>query len=364
MYKFIQARLNKIFNFVKAHKIALVVGLVILVIAFIFLLPKIKASLAGPQAQYETTKTKKQDLTQTVSASGEIEAEKQVSLKFQTSGLLTWVGVKEGDPVKRGQAVASLDKRELEKDLKKKLLAYMNERWDFEQAQDDYTIQGRKIEIVPNLTDAEKRILEQAQFDLDTTVLDVEIKDLAKKLATITTPIDGIVTNIDSPVAGVNITPATATFTIANPSGMKFAANVDESDIGQVRLGQKVTIALDAYLEEEFEGTIGKIAFAAITASGGGTAFPVDILLPENIDQRFKVGMNGDVEIIIAQEEDVLAIPAEALMEKKGQNYVRVIEGKKIKEVEVETGIETDTKTQIIQGLTEGDLIITGEKKK
>lgn len=354
----------KLLEKIKEHYKPIIVGGVILLVFPLFVLPRVKAYLEGPTAKYETTKVKRGDITKTVSASGEIMAEKQVTLRFQTSAQLVWVGVKEEDKVKKWQAIASLDVREVEKNIKKKLLAYMNERWDFEQSMEDYGVEGVPIEKVGVLTEAERRILEKAQFNLDSAVLDVEIQDLAKTLATIYSPIDGIVTDIETPIAGVNITPATAEFIIADPSEMKFVANVDESDIGQVKIGQDVEIILDAYLDEVFDSTVKKISFSAVTTSGGGTAFPVEMTLPENLEQKFKVGMNGDVEIIISSAEEILTVPTEAVIEKNGKKFVKIIEGRDIIEVEVETGIESETRTQILKGLAEGQTIITGEKKK
>lgn len=355
--------IQKIIALIKKHKVPLSIGIAIFIIALAILPQRIQKIIAGPQAQYETTKVKKEDIIQAVSASGEVESQEQVTLQFQTSGKLVWVGVKEGDQVNKWQAIASLDKRELEQDLKKDLNDYMNERWDFEQTYEDYDKSGLSEEQWL-VTDAIKRILQKAQFDLNNAVIDVEIADLAIKLATIVTPIDGIVTNIDSPVAGVNITPATARFTIANPGNMKFVANVDESDIGKVVIGQKGLVSLDAYPDEIFEGEVTKIAFAAITTRGGGTAFPVDITLPENIDQCFKVGMNGDAELIIAEKSEVLIVPPEAISTKKGETYLQVIEGRSVKEIKVEKGLESDTQVEIISGVSEGQLIITGEKER
>ena len=259
--------------------------------------------------------------------------------------------------MKKWQAIASLDKGELEKNLLKTLRDYNKKRWDFEEI----NRVTYKDQIV---TDTLKRILEKNQFDLDKAVADVEIKDLAIKLATISSPIEGIVTHIDTPVAGINITPATAVFSIANPDKMKFVANVDEADIGKVKVGQKITLTLDTYPEQEIEGEVGQVAFASVATKGGGTAYPIDIYLPENKDLQFKVGMNGDLEIIISGVEDVLTIPSEAITEKDDKKFVRVIEGRQIKEVEVQTGLTTETKTQITKGLTEGETIIVRAKTK
>lgn len=355
-------RLIKIFDFLKAHKIAAVFGAIILLMAIFFVPKRVISYLKGPAEQYETAKVKKQDLVQTVSASGEIESENQVTLKFQTSGKLAWVGVKEGDRVEAWQAIASLDKRELKKNIETELNDYMKERWDFEQDRESYGVTADDLEKY-TLTNEVRRILEKAQFDLNNAVIDVEIADLTEKLATLITPISGIVTEIESPIAGVNITPATANFTVADPSIMKFVANIDEGDIGEVRMGQKAIITLDAYPDEELEGAVTYISFASITTRGGGTAFPVEISLPENENLRFKLGMNGDAEIITASESDVLTIPVEAIIEKGSKKFVQTIEGKKLKEIEVETGIESETKIQIISGLEEDQIVIAGEKK-
>lgn len=338
-------------------KIILIAGLVILVLLIA------RSLLFGKKILAETTKVKRGGLTLSVSASGKTESENQVDLKFQTSGKLVWVGVKEGDKVKKWQAIASLDKRELEKDLKKELNDYMNERWDFEQTYEDYDKSGLPEEKWL-VTDAIKRILQKAQFDLDSAVIDVEIADLAIKLATIVSPIEGIVTHIDTPVAGVNITPATAVFTIADPNSVIFSANVDEADISKISLGQEVKIALDAYPDQDFEGEVTKISFAAITTKGGGTAFLIEISLPENPELKFKVGMNGDVEIIIQEKENVLMIPTSAVWRREDKNFVwKVIKGKAVKQ-EIRIGLEADDLVEVTEELAEGEEVVSENVSK
>ena len=347
------AKIKKTFSFIKRHKIfsAFILALIILLAITVPL--RIKASVAKKQPQ--TIKVKKEDIRLSVSATGTVQSENQVDLKFQTSGLLNWVGVKEGDKVQKWQAIASLDKKELEKNMIKTLKDYSKERADFDQD----TKVTYKDQII---TDTIKRILEKNQFDLDKAVLDVELKDIVLKLATIVSPIAGIVTHVDVPVAGVNITPAGATFTIADPEKMKFMANIDEVDISLLKVGQKVLITLDAYPDEQFEGEVSKVSFASTTTKGGGTAFQIEIKMPENKDLRFKVGMNGDIEIIVEEKKDVLTIPNQALYQKDGQNFVKILENGKAKEVEVKKGLETDIETEIQEGLNEGQKVITSEK--
>lgn len=310
------------------------------------------------QPVVKTRAAVKKDLFQTVSASGEVKAEKQATLKFQTSGKLVWVGVKEGDWVEKWQAIAKLDTYELERDLVNALRDYSKERADFEE---EYRVTYREQTPYTALTDTVKRILEKNQWDLDKAVADVEISQQALKLATLVTPINGLVTQIDFPLAGVNITPATATFVVADPAVMFFEAEIDEVDIGKVQLGQKAFLALDAYPDEEIETEVTKIAFVAVTTSGGGTAFPVTVTLKENPEQKFKVGLNGDLEIIVDAKKDTLAVPSEAIFFEGQETYVKVWENSQIQKVTVQTGLETDTETEILEGLKEGQLVVISE---
>lgn len=332
-------------------------------LVLIFTVPqKIKAVVDGPAALYETTQPEKKDLTQIVDASGVVAAHEEAVIQFQSSGKLQWVGVQKGQAVKKWQAIASLDRESLQQNLKKELLDYESERWDFEQDHDDYNSNGLPIEKTVT-DDAVKRILEKAQFDLDDAVIDYELAKLSYDLAVIYTPIEGIITEIDSPLPGVNITPATARFTVTNPNSMYFDVKIDEADIGLIKEGQTVEIVLDAYPDETYEGTIEKIHFASVTTRGGGTAFPVEISLPENTDLRFRSGMNGDAEIVTAKTEAALSLPYRAV---KGSSkpYVEVIENRKVIQKDVQTGLETETYIEILSGLSEKDVVIVSEKKK
>lgn len=305
---------------------------------------------------YTTAKAEYKDLSQIISASGKIKSDEEVSLKFQTSGMLAWVGVKAGDKVNKWQAIASLDKKELEKKLKQELLDYMNERWDREQTDANYLDKSYDAATLETI----RRTKDKAQFDLDRVVLDVEISDIALKYATLITPIEGVVTKIDSPYAGVNITPSTAEFVVSNPNKLIFSANVDEGDIGKVKTGQNATLTFDAYPDTPFEVMIDRIEFTPTLTSGGGTAYAVKFTLPEdNTDEKYKLGMNGDVEIITDQRDHLLVIPNEALRKKGDTNYVWLIENNKPVIKDVEIGYSNDNFTEITKGLENNAKVIT-----
>lgn len=306
-------------------------------------------------ASITTAKVKRADFVKTITSSGKTKADKSVDLKFQTSGKLTWVGVKEGDTVKAYQAIAKLDTREVQKNLEKALRDYSNERNDFEESR-QVTYGFKKT---TDVNDTIKRILEKNQWDLEKAVMDVELKHLAVEYATLVTPIAGIVTHMDTPVAGVNITPATAVFTVIDPTTIMFEANIDEIDTGSVSLGQSAKVTLDAFPDRILEGTVSAIAFSAQTSAGGATVFPVRILLP-NIPS-LRVGYNGDVAIEVERRPDALVVPVAGIREKDGTKYVYLKNGTSYKKVPVMTGPSSDDDITITDGLQpEDEIVIKG----
>ncbi len=222
---------------------------------------------------------------------GTVQAEDIAELRFQTSGRLAWVGVEKGDWVEKGQAIASLDREELKKRFQKEMNDYLKERWDFEQTHDNY--QNEKDRFL--ITDEIKRILEKAQFDLNNAVLDAEISSLAVKYATLTTPIDGIVIELDQPFSGVNITPAGAKFVAADPRSVYFRAEADEEEVVKIKPGMKGVILLDAYPNDQFESEVVSVDFAPLSGTRT-TSYGVKMLLPENKDLRFRMEMGGEVQ--------------------------------------------------------------------
>lgn len=313
---------------------------------------------------YEFATVKKGDLKQTVSASGKIVTGKEATLQFQTSGKLAWIGVKEGDKVNQWQAVAGLDTQELEKKLKKELNDYTNERWDFQGDRETYNITTDDLDKY-TLTNAVRRLLDKNQFDLNNVVLDVEIANFAVELATLVSPIQGIVTKVEAPVAGVNTTPSTSRITVSAPEEVYFEALVDENDIAQVVRAQKTEVSLDAYQDEKFTGIVREIAFTSVKTSGGGNAFPVKIYFDQpNTEEKFKIGMNGDAEITITEKNGVFYLSPEAVKGSDKQKYVQILEKNQIKKINVQTGLENESQIEIVSGITEGQKIIVSEKKK
>lgn len=302
----------------------------------------------GDRAKIETAKAERKNISEQISSSGKSKATQQINLNFQTAGRLAWVGVKEGDSVTQGQAIASLDTQELRRNLEKALRDYSKERNDFEEDKKD-TYRNNA------LNDTIKRVLEKNQWDLEKAVMDVELKDIAYKFATLVSPIPGTVIRVDTPIAGVNVT-ITATFTIADPASIVFSASVDESDVGKISLGNNAEVELDAYLNKVFTGKVTKIAFAAETSSAGATVFPVEITFSDATFLR--TGLNGDVKIIIREIPNVVVIPNEAIKEKDDKKYVIKKINQNYVKNDIKTGTESDNDVEILEGVAEQDEIV------
>jgi len=246
-------KLGKIFK-----KFWWVILIVILVGGFLWLQAVAKSKAAN--ASVKTEVVTRQDLVDSLSESGQIDSQEKVELNFQTSGLLAWVGVKEGDYVKKNQVLASLDKRELQNQMSQLLNSYMTNRWNFEQAQAN-NVNWQTNAMSDSARDTIRRTLDETQFSLNNAVLNVQAEDLAMKFANLWTPIEGIVTNIDAPTAGQNISPATATFEVINPKTIYFSATADQSDVTKFKVGQKGSIVLDSFVDKPIDGTITEIGF-------------------------------------------------------------------------------------------------------
>lgn len=290
---------------------------------------------------------KKEDLTEVLTLSGEIDAEEQVALRFQTSGRLVWVGVKEGDHVQKYQGIASLDQRTLKKNLEKSLRDYAKERLDHDQ-DIDVTYKDSP------LTSTVRRVLEKNQYDLEKAVLDVELDDIALEYSYLYSPIDGVVTRVETPYAGVNITPTTAEFEIVNPDTVFFSVTADQTEIVDMKTGMKGEIIFDSFPEEEVSGEIIWLGYAP-KDDETGTVYEVKVKFTTG--KPFRLGMTGDINFVTKQKKGIIAIPDIYLKKDKKGDYVLVTGKKDPVKRYVKIGDEIDSKTEITSGLAVGEKI-------
>jgi len=328
--------------------------IILLIVGVVFFLTRDRTSKAE-KAKEESYKVTYKTLKDELSLSGEIDAEERVVLRFQTSGRLAWVGVKEGDYVKKYQGIASLDQQELKKRFEKYMNTYMKNRWDFEQTKDDN--EGEVIGGVSQaLRDEAKRLMEKSQFDLNNAVLDLELQDISLRYAFLSTPIEGIVVRVDSPFSGVNITPSQAEFEIINPETIYFSVTADQTEVIKLKENIHGNIVLDSYPDKEINGVIKSISYTPKSGETG-TVYKVKIDIGKSSLNQYRYGMTGDISFNLREEKHVIAIPTTFVKTDGSKKYVFMSVNEKRIKTYIELGDEMDNYTIIKKGLAEGDII-------
>ncbi len=340
-------------KFISKNKNKIIIG-AIAILALFIVITRVQAQKNKDVPVLDTKKDiivtpKIKSIKSELTLAGSISASEIASLRFQNSGKLVWVGVKEGDRVKKWQAIASLDRKQLQKSLQTQFNNYRTNLSQFWDTQDKY-----KDVIV---SDTIQRILDRTQYSLDNSVISYEIADMAIKESTLVSPISGIVTDIEQPLTGTNITPASATFTIINPDSIYFRSEINQEDVSKIKVGQLATITIDSFPDSSFESEITYISFIPVSGQSS-TVYEVRFKLAlDNQDLSYRLGMDGEADLILKEENEALVIPLDALND-DGQSYVWLKSDGKLSKKYVTLGIENEDEVQILEGLTPNDSVV------
>ena len=140
--------------------------------------------------------------------------------------------------------------------------------------------------------------------------------------------------------------------TIIDPTSLKVKVAVDELDIAKIQVGQKAEIRFDAVNDKIYEGTVEAMPQTGTTTNGVTT---YDVVVSINDATDIKIGMSTNVNILVDNKANTIAIPAEALIQKDGKKYVM---GENNNLIEVKTGIENENYIEILDGVTDGEKLI------
>lgn len=172
--------------------------------------------------------------------------------------------------------------------------------------------------------------------------------------ATLIAPMDGTVTALNVAL-GEMIGPSQPVILLSSLAILEVNVYLDETDVGQVAVGQEATVEVDAFPEVELPGEVVDIAPVAEVQSGV-VLIPITIRLALT-DLPVRAGMTADVEIIIANQAEALLVPLRAIKSEDDHTYVERLTGDQTERVEVTLGMMTDTEVGITAGLSEGDVV-------
>ncbi|MGZ2372038.1 efflux RND transporter periplasmic adaptor subunit [Ancylomarina sp. YFZ004] len=265
---------------------------------------------------FKTEIVKKGSLSNTITATGTLEATNTVVVGTQVSGVIEKLYVDFNTVVKKGQLIAELDKSTLQSSLE-------TAQADLDKAQAEYDYQNANYLRMKTLF--EKDLLAQSDYELVVYNLKkskASVKSAKANLdraarnlsyATIYSPIDGIVLNRaveeGQTVAASMNTPEL--FTITNDlKEMQVEANIDEADIGMVKEKQRVEFTVDAFPDLNFEGEVSEIRLQPNESSNVITY--IVIITVSNPDLKLKPGMTASITTYVEEANDVLLITAKA----------------------------------------------------
>jgi len=275
---------------------------------------------------HHVTTVSRGDISQTISAAGDLEAADNKMHSFLQGGRIEEILVSDGETVEVGQELIQLDSSQQRLNLIRARNQYQNA-----------VISGKESAI------------EEQEINL-------EIAERELRERTLTASIAGSVTDLDH-IEGDLVSAGNPVLRIVDTSSYLASVNIDEGDSRLLELGQEVILEMDAFPGDSFFGSISRIKSTAVR-DNGMIVVPVEISIREN-RQGFRPGYSVDVEIVVSSALDTLFVPVTAIYQDEEQDFIMLVDEEYNAEpVPVETGLNDGVRVEIVSGLEEGDRVI------
>ena len=344
----------------------------------------------SPKAQskvdFVTEPAKKATVSNSITATGTIEPVTEVQVGTQVSGIIDKIYVDYNSIVKKGEIIAEMDKVTLLSDLQSAQATYDGAKAEYDYQKKLYE-RNRKLhgkQLISD-TDYEESVYNYRRAESAYQQSKAELAKAERNLsyATITSPIDGVVTSKDVE-EGQTVASGFETPTLFNIAAdltkMQVVADVDEADISGVRDSAKVTFTVDAYPDDVFTGTVRQIRLGSTNSSSTSTTATSEsvvtyevVITADNPELKLKPRLTANVTIYTDIQENVLTVPNKALRftpEKsligkltvtdcEGSHKVWTKDDKGFTAHPVKTGISDGSNTEILEGIAEGTEVVT-----
>ncbi|EOI0515529.1 efflux RND transporter periplasmic adaptor subunit [Campylobacter coli] len=343
---------------------------------------------------YLTQKVKKIDISQTIEAVGKVYAKDQVDVGAQVSGQIIKLYVDVGSHVKQGDLIAQIDKDKQQNDLDITKAQLESAKANLESKKVALEIASKQYQREQKLYAAKASSLENleiqknnyyslkasvAELNAQVIQLEITLKNAKKDLdyTTITAPIDGVVINVAVDEGQtVNANQNTPTIVrIANLDEMEIKMEIAEADVNKIKIGTELEFSLLNDPQKTYRASIASIDPAdtqisdSSTSSGSSSSsssssssnnaiYYYAKFYVANKDDFLRIGMSIQNEIVVASAKDVIAVPTYAIKNDAKGYYVEILQDQKAVKKYVKLGIKDSVNTQILEGLSEGELLV------
>ena len=331
------------------------------------------------------------DISEYFATNSWVQAERQVEVTSEGVGKCVSVFVEEGDSVEKGQVLAELDKEEALASLRQAKVNLAQQEAAHTRAKG-----GHEQGLVSD------QDLDAARFSFENAQANLKVQEVQLNNLTIKAPIDGVVTT-KSIQTGMLVSSGTPAFSVVDPSSYQLVIHPPEKELPRLRVGQVAKFTVDALGHEEFEARISRINPSVDLQSG---TIKVTLSLAEETQARLRESAFTRVRLVMETHEAALLVPKDAIVEENARTYVFTVveeevepeaevedekesaeaqstdseepadkddaepeeaeseeEGPRVqhvaKRVEVETGLEDSSFTEVVSGIEEDTLIVT-----
>lgn len=326
-----------------------------------------------------------QQIESTVLATGRLSYGDERRVRSEVNARVTDVLVEEGDIVREGAVLVRLDREAFETDVENQQTNVALRTIDIERAElriENLNIQLQRQETLFNQGAAQASTLEELRNQIAQAEVDLKMqrqllaqsesllaqaqRGLGKTV--IRAPMSGLVSSLDIKEGEMAISTGADVplMTLVDPTEIYSEIDVDEADIGNVRIGQPVRVFAVAYLNTPLEGTVTKIATSARQVAGKNSlVFPVEVRVADQDAVILRPGMSTRAEVIDRSERAWPLVPIEAVQEYSegnttGYRVWRVTDGNTVETVDVTLGVLDDRYQAINTGLSVDDRVVTG----
>lgn len=286
-----------------------------------------------------------QSLTDKLVTTGSTIPDEEVDLSFESSGKVIAFYFEEGTHVKAGDLLAKINDKPLQAQLKK-LEA------EVPLATDRVYRQRTLLE-----KDAvSQEAFEQVTTDYEKLMADIELVKANIAQTELRAPFDGII-GLRSVSEGAYVTPTTMIVRLTRISPLKIEFGINESYALDVKRGTSIIFKMT-----DSDGKVRDYAatvYAVESKIGAETRSLIVRATYPNSDEEIKAGRFLSVEVMKSEIKDALTVPSESIIPEMGKNIIYMYDGGSAKPVEITTGLRTESRVQVLDGVQPGDTVIT-----